>query len=79
MLSKLLLPKVSYIRLTQSLKSIFRGWFLQECKRMWDVVLETEITNVREPVSATLTESSEELNSNVVKDVSWKAAYHAKE
>ena len=44
---------------------------------MWDVVLETEITNVREPVSATLTESSEELNSNVVKDVSWQAADHA--
>ena len=46
---------------------------------MRDVVLETEITNVREPVSATLTESSEELNSNVVKDVSWQAADHAKE
>ena len=45
---------------------------------MRNVVLETEITNVRKPVSATLTESSEELNSNVVKNVSWEAADHAK-
>ena len=52
---------------------------MQECKRMGYVVLKTNIANVRKPVFATLAMGSEELNSNIVKNTSWKAADHAKE
>ena len=71
MFPELLLPKVSYICFAEPLKHFFWRWILQECKRMRNVVLETDIANVRKPVFATLAKGSEELNSNIVQDTSW--------
>ena len=44
---------------------------------MRQVVLETEISDIGEPVSTVLTEAGEELNDNVVEDVTLEMADHA--
>ena len=63
--------KLSYICFADKFIYFFRRRILQERKGMGDIVLEADIADVRKPVSATLTEGSEELSSNVVEDASW--------